>query len=189
MKIFKSTFLFLLILTTLIIAKPRMGVLSFTLPNNDFPNAGSSVADILNKMLLEDGKYAVIERTQLETVLREQALGQSGTVDTSQAAKVGHLSGCEYIITGNISEIRQTKGMDKSTYTFCTMTGCLLGILPGIIFAAVVPMEGYTTSLTLKVVDVNTGEIKYMGSGEGTDNNLFKSLRASAQHAIKKFLK
>lgn len=189
MRIFKSALLFLLILTTLIVAKPRIGVLSFTLPNDNFPNAGSSVADIINKMLLDDGRYTVIERTQLETVLREQALGQSGTVDSAQAAKVGELSGCEYIITGNISEIRQTKGMEKSARTFCVVAGCILGGLPGIIFGAVVPVKEYVTSLTLKIIDVNTGEIKYMGSGEGKDNKFLNSLQESAKRSIKNFLK
>ena len=52
-----------------------------------------------------------------------------------------------------------------------------------------VPVKEYVTSLTLKVIDVNTGEIKYMGSGEGKDSKFLNSLQKSARQAIRKFLK
>ncbi len=47
--------------------------------------------------------YQVIERDQLQKVLREQRLSLSGALDESSAAEVGRLLGLDVIIMGNVS--------------------------------------------------------------------------------------
>ncbi len=47
--------------------------------------------------------YQVIERDQLEKVLREQRLSLSGAIDESSAAEVGRLLGLDAIIMGSVS--------------------------------------------------------------------------------------
>ena len=47
--------------------------------------------------------YQVIERSQLEKVLKEQRLSLSGALDESSAAEVGRLLGLDIIIMGNVS--------------------------------------------------------------------------------------
>ena len=47
--------------------------------------------------------YQVMEREQLEKILKEQRLSLSGTIDESSAAEVGRLLGLDVIIMGNIS--------------------------------------------------------------------------------------
>ena len=47
--------------------------------------------------------YQIMEREQLEKILREQRLSLSGTIDESSAAEVGRLLGLDVIIMGNVS--------------------------------------------------------------------------------------
>jgi len=73
--------------------------------------------------------YQIIERTQLEKVLKEQKLNMSGLLDESQAVSVGKLLGVEVIIMGNTSysskdENNTVEYKDSKTkatkYSYCT---------------------------------------------------------------------
>ncbi len=56
-------------------------------------------------------KFAVVERTQLALVMKEQGLAASGAVTPQTAAKVGSLLGVKYIVVGGIDKfaINDTK--------------------------------------------------------------------------------
>lgn len=61
-----------------------------------------AVSEILTKDILKLGKFTIIERAQLEEVLKEQKLGLSGAVDSKMAAGIGKLAGAKFLILGNI---------------------------------------------------------------------------------------
>ncbi len=68
--------------------------------------------------------FTVIERSQIDKVMREQRLGLSGAIDESTAARVGRLLGLDAIIIGEVSWERkddntrnQRRRLDGSTYT------------------------------------------------------------------------
>ena len=56
-------------------------------------------------------KFTVVERTQLDLVMKEQGLAASGAVSPQTAAKVGNLLGVKYIVVGGIDKfaINDTK--------------------------------------------------------------------------------
>ncbi len=66
-------------------------------------NLGRAAADELATQLVQTGKYTVIERAQLDAILREQNLGASGAVTSATAAKVGKLLGVQLLLTGSIT--------------------------------------------------------------------------------------
>jgi len=49
-----------------------------------------------------DPRFAVVERAELNRLLQEQALGQSGALDDSGAVKAGKLLAARYIVTGTV---------------------------------------------------------------------------------------
>lgn len=65
---------------------------------------GKGVSDELITALLETDKFRVIEREQLEKVLKEQNFGASGRVDAASAAKIGKILGVQYLVMGRITE-------------------------------------------------------------------------------------
>lgn len=74
-------------------------------------NLGYAAADELVTQLFRTGKFSLVERSQLDAILAEQNLGQSGRVNPAQAAEIGRLLGVQVILTGSITKFSiDTKG-------------------------------------------------------------------------------
>lgn len=85
--------------------KKRVAVSSFEdKTGSGYAHLGSGVADMLTTALFKSGKFTVIERAELEKVLDEQKLGESGLVTAETAPKVGKLLGVELLVIGSVSE-------------------------------------------------------------------------------------
>jgi curli biogenesis system outer membrane secretion channel CsgG len=65
---------------------------------------GKGIADMLVTNLVRNGTYSVIERKQLDQVLREQNFQQSGRADPSSAVQLAKILGVDAIIIGSITE-------------------------------------------------------------------------------------
>jgi len=63
-----------------------------------------SIPEFLKSELSKSENLVIVERRQLEAVLKEQALSMTGLVDSSTAQQVGNLLGAEYVISGTISQ-------------------------------------------------------------------------------------
>jgi hypothetical protein len=71
----------------------------------------ASLTDALRSELGKSGKYQVMERGQMEEVLKEQGFQQSGACDeTNCAVEMGKILSVRYMVLGNI-------GMVGKTYT------------------------------------------------------------------------
>lgn len=64
-----------------------------------------AVSEILTKNFLKLGKFTVVERAQLEEVMKEQKLGLSGAVDSGTAADIGKLAGARLLVLGNVIQL------------------------------------------------------------------------------------
>ncbi|MFN3966464.1 MAG: CsgG/HfaB family protein [Endomicrobiia bacterium] len=82
----------------------RVGVLKFDSSQvgifSDY-DPGSAVADEFVFQLLNRG-VTVVERSQLENIIKEQDLGQSGRLDTSTIKKIGKILGVDALIMGTV---------------------------------------------------------------------------------------
>jgi curli biogenesis system outer membrane secretion channel CsgG len=65
---------------------------------------GSAVKDMLTTEISKTGCFALVEREQLDKVLAEQALGQTGAIDSSSVPKVGKLLGAEFLLFGSVTQ-------------------------------------------------------------------------------------
>jgi TolB-like protein len=61
---------------------------------------GDGIAETMTTKLSQVPTWAVVERTRLDGVLKEIALGQSGVVDDSTAAKAGKMLGATTMVVG-----------------------------------------------------------------------------------------
>jgi len=74
-----------------------------------FENKGASrdlgdiIFDKLTTALFNKGRFIVIERLQLETILKEHQLGASGLIDASTAVELGRGLGVDAIILGGVA--------------------------------------------------------------------------------------
>lgn len=67
-----------------------------------------TLTDKLRAELLNTGKFKVIERSQIEQVLKEQGFQQKGCTSTDCAVEIGQLLGVKNIITGSIGKVGET---------------------------------------------------------------------------------
>jgi len=99
--------------TQLTIVGERMSVA--VLPFQSFGGSadlGERFADKLANQIQSLLRFKVIERTQLDKVLKQQALGMSGVVDVGSATKVGKVLGVDAVLIGSITQDEKKVGVD-----------------------------------------------------------------------------
>lgn len=115
---------------------------------------GEQAAEQLETLLVNSGRFNMVERLQLENVLKEQGL--SGAVDPDELARPGRVRGVDYLFLGAITEF--------SIKIIRTRTGGGIfdRILPGI---APLDIDTSKTEIEtrvaadIKLVNTTTGEI------------------------------
>ena len=71
----------------------------------DMENLGIGIQAMLLNELTQNSSPRIVERRELNRVLQELELGQSGAVDPSTAAEAGKLVGARYMIFGSIADL------------------------------------------------------------------------------------
>lgn len=81
-----------------------------------------SITDSIRTKLMRSGKFRFIDRTTDRAALEEiQTQQDGGMTDPSTAVPMGQQLGAEYMLTANLSEIRQEGGRIQDTYYKFTM--------------------------------------------------------------------
>lgn len=81
-----------------------------------------AITDSIRTKLIRSGKFRFIDRTTDEAAIAELKTQQeSGLVDKKSAVDFGQQIGSEYLLTANISEIRQKQGRVTDVYYKFTM--------------------------------------------------------------------
>jgi len=133
--------------------KLRIGVLNIEPKAGGSNKVGDTVREMIITALVNSGKYNVVERGELDAVLKEQDLGTSGRITTESAAKTGKLLGAQVLVAGAITE-----------YTDISSVG---GVLLGPILVG-----GKSAKLTidLRLIDASTGQILAAQNAEGSSS-------------------
>ena len=84
--------------------KSNVAILQFDAANISKAEVGI-LTDRLSTELVKLGSFTVVERAQMEEVLKEQGLQQSGCTTSECAVEVGALLGVDKMITGSIGRI------------------------------------------------------------------------------------
>ncbi|MFH1074303.1 MAG: CsgG/HfaB family protein [Candidatus Firestonebacteria bacterium] len=136
---------------------------------------GKGMADMLVTALAKSNKYSVIEREQLEKVLKEQRLGAAGIITAQTAAKIGQLLGIQYIVTGSITEF----GIKESKLGVGNL-GNVFG------FGGGVDTKTNTAKVAcdVRMIDTSTGEIIKSEKGEGEESSTGVSVDLSVAPSV-----
>ena len=131
--------------------KPRIGVAEF---RNDtsaawwYGGAGNDLSSMLTNELATSEKFRVVERSKLEHVLSEQDLGASGRVSKGSAAKVGKLTGAQYLVMGTVSAYEENTAGGGGGLNFHG-------------FSVGGHKQDAYMAVDLRVVDTTTGEVAF----------------------------
>lgn len=141
--------------------KKKIAILNFSFTGslNGFSNTNYNLpeindgtfSNILMKDLINTKSFKIIERQELSKVMAEQALSNSGFVNSEDAIKLGRLSGAEVIILGSGAyyvDERMITGIDKKEYNNRTVT-----------YKTASFKRTVSLNLSYRIVDVQNGEI------------------------------
>lgn len=115
---------------------------------------GWELSGMLSNELAATGDFKVVERNKLQTVLEEQNLAASGRVAPGTGAKIGKLTGADYLIAGTVTAYEEGS---QSTGGGLSFKGISLGGNSSKAYLAV----------DLRVINATTGEIDYVRTIEG----------------------
>lgn len=100
-------------------ARPTIAVSDFGVSGDTTLNL--VIPNIITENLINSGQFDFYEREQLNAILREQGLQESGMIDPDTAVSLGKLSGIDYILTGEVldfgREVRSFSGYGVRTDT------------------------------------------------------------------------
>ena len=123
-------------------------------PEKAYP--GSNVSEQFVAKLVQNGYYTVIERSQIDEILKEQSLSLSGLVDEEQVVQVGNMIGAQALITGSGTySVKDVGEWEKYKEKKKNKDGKKVSV----------EKERYniirhvSTQITFRVIDVNTGSV------------------------------
>lgn len=97
--------------------------------SSDFDNAkyDDYITDILTEAIFNTGSVKIIERANLEKIIKEQKLQNSGLINESTAKAVGMVSGADYVCYGSIKDVGtkftiSARVVDVETGEICAMS-------------------------------------------------------------------
>ena len=128
---------------------------------------GEGMAEMLITALVESGRFIVVERKELDDVIREQDLGTGGRISPETAAKVGKILGAQILIRGAVTEFEESKS----------------GKGGGIGYKGIVvggsKVRGYVAT-EIRLVDSTTGQVldSHRSTGESKKGGLSIGVRS-----------
>jgi curli biogenesis system outer membrane secretion channel CsgG len=125
---------------------------------------GRGVADQVVDSLVNDGSFAVIERSKLDTILAEQdfAATDRAAPDAARLAQIGRMAGVRYVLAGSITQFQTSDRRFGGGKAGAIAKG-LLGPIGGLSFRKV----KHEVKLTARLIDTATGEVLVSAAGEG----------------------
>lgn len=115
---------------------------------------GWELAGMLTNELAATGDFKVVERNKIEDVLSEQNLAASGRVSPGTGAKIGKLTGAQYLVTGTVTAYEEETASTGGGISF---GGVSLGG----------KSEKAYLAIDLRVINATTGEVDFVRTIEG----------------------
>ena len=155
-------------------------------------SVGRGMADMLVTSLVKSGRYRVIERQEIEQIINEQQLGQSGMVTVQSAAKVSQLLGVEIAIIGSVTEFGQqrsdTGGRVKRIGVGISKMGATVGIDIRFINTTtgeILTAENIRTQKSKKSLSISTPKFAFKNKNKFDDSLVGKATREAIEDIMK----
>jgi curli biogenesis system outer membrane secretion channel CsgG len=138
-------------------SKPVVGVAEFTNESGAAwwrGGVGWELSGMLSNELSSSGAFRVVERQKLQSVLEEQNLAASGRVAKGTGAKIGKVTGAQYLITGTVTAYEENTSSTGGGLSF-----------KGIGFGGK-SAEAYL-AVDVRVINTETSDIEFSRTIEG----------------------
>lgn len=100
------TIIFVLLLSFGMYAEEKLRVVVVDLKADDVsPTTARTITNMIRTELVNDGKFAVIERNQMEAILKEQGFSQTGCTDEACVIQMGRMLSANKMLMGEVSGV------------------------------------------------------------------------------------
>lgn len=142
---------------------------------------GAGAAKMLETSLVKSGNFDVFTRQEMDKVMKEQALGQTGAITPQSAAKVGQMIGVNAIVIGVVTEFGEKKSSaNVSGQTMRALTGgnSNKNMLGSLLSAGGMGFSKAEARVVIDVqlIDTSTGRIILAENSEGTESSMGVSI-------------
>lgn len=102
----KKMMLVLFLCSSVFSAEEKIKIAVMDLAPKDVPySVASTVSDFIRNDLFNTGKYSVLERSNLDKLLKEQSLQMTGCTSTDCAVEIGKILNMKQMVVGSIGRI------------------------------------------------------------------------------------
>ena len=132
------------------------------------PDCGEATGAMLSEALMATGRFIVVERAEVDDLIKEQDMGVEGRVTQATAAKFGNMLGASILVMGTVTQFEEQ----------AAGRGGGIGLpVPGI---GSVSLGGNKMTafvkVNLRMVDTETGKILSTHNADGTASGSGKGL-------------
>jgi Curli production assembly/transport component CsgG./Borrelia membrane protein P13. len=89
-------------------AEPKVAVLNTVIPKDMDPAVATLVTDKISEVLVNSNKYKVLDRDNIDSVLKEREFQLSDMVSDNDAAAAGKYLGADYVVVVKVQRIDAT---------------------------------------------------------------------------------
>ncbi len=147
------------------IYKARVGVPPFTVKEKAVGSeVGDLAADQLDTLLVNTDRFNVIERTQLDQLLKEQGL--EGIVRGDELAKQAKVRGVDYLLLGKVTNFRVKAEKTATGFGLGDIAGPLGMHVGGFDYKNKKSRVKSEIGVDIRLVDPSTGEVPVAQFGE-----------------------
>lgn len=132
-----------------------VAVITFDSNTPGAPDLGQQIADVLSASLSGEPGFAMVDRTQMSNVLRENELNLSGLVNGDQANKIGKIVGARILITGKAFTV------DKQVFVTAKLVGTETTLVEGIVVKGA--KEADTAELIMQLAEKVSERLRTTG--------------------------
>jgi hypothetical protein len=127
-------------------------IFAFSERNSLVKGLGQQVQDLLFAELAVNPNIWLVERSEMEKMLKEAKLNLSGAVDPNQAIRIGHLTGAKILVTGSVFKV------GRNTYLVAKVIGTETSRVLGKSVRGPESVDKLAAKLAKQVADVITKE-------------------------------
>jgi len=146
----------------------RIAVLPFNSPSGAI-TSGDLASDMFTIVLMKKG-YVIADRQMLKKIMQEKELTLSG-ITSEQITQLGRILNVDAIITGSVTAWESE--IQKVEYGIWSM-----------IFAFSGSRISATVGITARVLDINSGQIIWVGSDEQTESSFKEATYKSSLNLV-----
>ncbi|MFQ5825310.1 MAG: CsgG/HfaB family protein [bacterium] len=155
-------------------------------------SVGEGMSDMLMTALVKSGNYRVIERQELDQILKEQKLGASGIITEQSATEMGKLLGVELAVMGSVSEFGYKKsdvgGRIKGFGLGIQKQSAVVGVdcrLVNTTTGEIIASEGVRKEKSAKGIKIDTDKIDFKSQKDFDQSLVGKAARDAINTVVK----